>query len=236
MMPFEIVTYCSENYKDSLDFTLPSWLTNSLASKITIYTDSNKIKSENKKIQVIPFFPKDDDWVVNVGRKTSCIVNYLQTNHEPNFAFLESDCYVLSDFSEIFLEDFDLAVTRMFSKELHTYATITSGVWFTHSSPKAIQILKDWNTISKQYYQHNIGINRNTIAYDQLSFTDLIRPLYAKNEANIYPLEEDIYNSEHSKLENWIIKLKKTKPKILHFKGQKFRDKRLVHTVFKYAK
>ena len=47
--------------------------------------------------------------------------------------------------------------------------------------------------------------------------------------------DEQIYNSEHSDIKLWLQNIKKYQPKILHYKGRRFRNKELVKNSLKLA-
>ena len=70
-----IVTYCSENYKDIfLKLFLPTWVQNSGTDKIILYTDGWNLSNidaeyELSNVEIIEFFEKSTDWLVNTGRR-----------------------------------------------------------------------------------------------------------------------------------------------------------------------
>jgi len=236
-MSFDIVTYCSNSYFDAYKQHVPSWLNNTSAKRVIVYTDSDKIKIMplNSKVIVRKQFNKCNNWVTNVGRKTKCILDYLDTDPSEYMAFIEIDCYVLNDFKEVFKPDVDISVTRMFSQESYTHATITCGVWFAKVSEDLYTFMKDWHNLSRKYKDLGIGVTEKLIAYDQLSFTDLIRPAFANQTLRINAINERVYNFEHSDKEQWIEKIEEITPKIIHFKGQRFRDSEFVNEILDNA-
>ena len=119
-MDYDIVTYCSESYSKAFRFSIRSWVDNSRAKRFYIYTDSKNIYRKNSRITFTKLFEKNNNWLENIGRKNQAIEHYLNNTSQTNFAFIEIDCYILDDLSHIFKKDFDIAVTRLFSKEKHT--------------------------------------------------------------------------------------------------------------------
>ncbi len=230
---FDIVTYCSKSYIDAFDAHIRSWLNNTSAKHIYIYTDTdiNKFKINNSRVIVKKFHNRCDDWIESVGRKTECILDYLQNSKSKYFAFIEMDCYIVSNFEEVFREDIDISITRLFSKERYTNATITCGVWFTRIDDPVIDFMKEWHRLSNLYKLNGIGVCENMIAYDQLSFTDLIRPMYVDKTMKIVALDENIYNCEHSNRDLMTQQIEDQTPKIIHMKGRRFRNKKFVKMI-----
>jgi len=216
---------------------IPSWLNNTSAERVVVYTDSDKIKIMplNSKVIVRKEFNKCNNWVTNVGRKTKCILDYLDTDPAEYIAFIEVDCYILDDFKELFKPDVDISITRLFSQESYTHATITCGVWFAKVSENLYTFMKEWHDLSRKYKNLGIGVTPKLIAYDQLSFTDLIRPAFANKTLQVNSIDERIYNFERSRDNEWIEKIEEILPKIIHFKGQRFRDTDFVNKILDAA-
>jgi hypothetical protein len=225
-MEYDIITYCSESYIDAFDVHITSWLNNTCAKHIYIYTDTDesKFKIKNKRIIIKPFYEKNDDWIDNVGRKIECVIDYLKSSKSKYVAFIEMDCYIVSEFDEVFNDNVDISVTRLFSTKRYTHGTVTCGLWFAQTSPPVLDFMTQWHDTSTKYKDHKIGIVPELIAYDQLSFTDLIRPAYVNGTLRVNALDENIYNCEHSKEDDLIEQLKIQIPKIIHFKGRRFRN------------
>ena len=232
-LSYDIVTYCSQSYMQAFDRNIASWLKNTKAKNIYIYTDTNpaKFKNKNKRIIIKPMFKKCNDWIINVGKKTECILDYLVLTDSKNFAFIEMDCMIFEDFGEVFMSDMDISVTRMFSEESYTHATITCGVWFANINDNTKQFFNHWHIQSNKYKEAGIGVYAGLIAYDQLSFTDMIRPAFINKTMKVNPLNEKIYNCEHSKMDILIDIIIKKRPKIIHFKGGKFKNQEYVETI-----
>jgi len=141
-MGYVILSFCSRNYLDAFNFSIDSWLKTS-ADKIVIYTDFD-LKADSEKIKIVKYFNPSKDWLVNVGRKVSVSAHYCKHNDSEQVAFLDMDCYVVNDFGEVFSDDYDLAVTRFFSKRADT---ITSGVWFTHLNKQVVSFMEEWGRL-----------------------------------------------------------------------------------------
>lgn len=220
-MSYTILTFCSENYLDAFKFSIGSWL-KTKADKIVIYTDFD-LKFGSKKVEIIKYFEPGNDWIVNVGRKVTAALHYLQHNDTKQIAFLDMDCYVIDDFSEVFEWNYDLAVTRFFSKRADT---ITSGVWFAHVNKRVIAFMEEWDRMANKYKLQGKGIKPHWPAYEQHAFTDLVRKTYKdKSICEILPLEERIYNCEHDNMEKWKKDCRTYHPKIIHFKEKTYNNK-----------
>lgn len=74
---YNIISYCSENYKDCFFFSIDSWI-NTNASKIFIYTDGWSLENFNEKVQFIPFFSKTENWVDNTSNKVLCVEHFFK--------------------------------------------------------------------------------------------------------------------------------------------------------------
>jgi len=234
MPDFDIVTYCSGSYMEAFDAHIRSWLKHTKAKNIYVYSDepAESFHVNNSRVVIKPFYKKCDNWITNVGRKTKCILDYLEKTDRKYFAFIEMDCFIVSDFSEVFDPAIDISITRLFSTESYTHATITCGVWFAQVTPKLRQFMKQWHAASRSYMKSKIGITPSLIAYDQLSFTDMIRPAYVNQTFRVKAIDEHIYNCEHTKSEELLKQIETETPKIIHFKGKRFKNKKHIQAVF----
>jgi len=230
-MGYSILTYCSKNYMDAFNFSIDSWL-KIKADKIIIYTDFD-LKFNSNRVEIVKHFRPSKKWLVNVGRKIPTILHYLKRDNAGQIVFLDMDCYIVNDFSEVFEKDFDLAATRFFSEHAET---ISTGVWFARANERVIEFMERWDRLSYEYKIQGRGMKIAETAYEQYSFSDLARKTY-KNEliCKILPLEEKIYNCEHDNIEKWKEDIKEYHPKIIHFKKKSFTNKKFVTEIFKLA-
>jgi hypothetical protein len=231
---FEILAYCSETYKDGLEFVLPSWIRFNSVAKIVVYTDW-KYQYNNSKVEIIPMFPKSNDWIIGSSRRLDAIKHYSEANRNnvQRLLFMDVDCYMVHDVSEVFNYHFDIAISRLNSKEKYANGTATAGLWFARLTPGYFNFIYKWFDAAEEYKQRGIGMIPHQILFDQYSFTDI-----AKSECKDYKvlsINEHIYNSEHSNNSKWFQNIVKYQPKILHYKGRRFRNNQLVKYTLKLA-
>ncbi len=230
-MNYTILTFCSKNYLDAFNFSIESWL-KTKAERIVVYTDFD-LKFGSKQVDTIKCFEPSNDWLVNVGRKVEITLRYLKDYTVKQVVFLDMDCYVIDDFSEVFEWNYDLAVTRFFSKRSDT---LSSGVWFAHINERVIMFMEEWGRLMNKYKLQGKGMKPHWPAYEQLAFTDLARRAY-KDESicKIFPLDERIYNCEHDDIEKWKEDVKLYHPKIIHFKKKAYNNSEFASEMLKLA-
>lgn len=229
---YEILAYCSKNYQDALEFVLDSWTSIPSVSKVNLYTDWDYI-SKNSKVEVNHFFfDVSYSWIEGTGRRLDVIRDYSNLNKgkSKNVLFLDIDCYIAKDVGEIFNSDFDIAISRLGNKESYTQSTATAGLWFCKLSPGYFNFIADWFNTANDFKNKKIGLKDNKVSYVQYSFTDVARR--NTKRYRVLPIDEYIYNSEHSDLDAWYKLIRKHHPKILHFKGRRFRDNEIIKKVF----
>jgi hypothetical protein len=219
---FEIFAYCSKSYEDAYHFVINSWTNLSNVSKVTIYTDWD-LKSDNEKVITKQLFEPSNDWLIGTGRRLDVIKDYSEENKgsAKNILFLDIDCYIVRDVEEVFNRDFDIAITRLHTTESYANKTATAGLWFARFTPGYYKFINDWFELAKRYKEQGIGIKQYHISYVQYSFTTIARQGMGYK---ILSLDEKIYNSEHTIESMWYEQIQKYQPKILHFKGRRFRD------------
>jgi hypothetical protein len=142
---FSIFTICTENYKDVLNLTIPSWLSFNSIECIYIYTDFD-YNINNSKVKIINILEKTSDWLRIVGFKSLVLSHFIKNNITENFAFIDIDCMFLKDVSEIFNHEFDIAATRMNNKK-----SANSGVWFCKNSEGLINFSQQWDDLQRKF-------------------------------------------------------------------------------------
>lgn len=225
---FEIFAYCSKNYEDAYKFVINSYTKPENVTKVTIYTDWD-LKSDNPKVEIKHMFEPSDNWIVGTGRRLDVIKDYSNLNRGQvkNVLFLDIDCYLVKDVSEIFSRpDYDIAITRLFSGNRYANKTATAGLWFAKLTPGYYNFIEDWFNRAADLKAKGHGVVDHHISYVQYSFTDVARA--ATNRYSVLPIDEKVYNSEHSNERDWYNLIRQYKPKILHFKGRRFRDQKIV--------
>ena len=68
-MNYCIYTICTKNFKDAYDFAIDSWLKNTTADKIYVYSDYYWEPTDNR-VEVIPIL-KSGDWLQIVNYKVT---------------------------------------------------------------------------------------------------------------------------------------------------------------------
>jgi hypothetical protein len=140
--------------------------------------------------------------------------------------FLDIDCFIVKDVMEVFDKKFDIAISRLNSKESHTNKTATAGLWFARMNQGYLNFMNDWLEVAMDFKNLGIGLKKYHISYVQYSFTKVAKLKTSRYE--VLPIDENIYNSEHTLLAKWMKNIKQYHPKILHYKGRRFRDEKLV--------
>ena len=228
---YEIFAYCSKNYQDAFDFVVPSWTQFDSVSKVTVYTDWD-YTYDDPKVEVIKMFDVSEDWIVGTGRRLDIIKHFSDMNKgtNKNVLFLDIDCYMVKDVAEVFQYDFDIAITRLNSKEGHAHNTATAGLWFARLTTGYYDFIDSWFDTAAELKGQGVGMRAHFISYVQYSFTNVARSDTKKY--HVLAIDENVYNSEHSTVSKWYDKIIKFKPKILHYKGRRFRDAEMVeHTL-----
>jgi len=241
MISFDIVSYCSENYKDAYEFVVGSWIKNSLCNSIFIFTDTDNIKSCDPKVKVIKIFDRSDDWLVGTGRRIDAVKNFAMNNPKcPMFAFLDIDCYIVKPFIEVFqiMENFfDVAVTRMAGRNEMTHGTANAGVWMLKNNQAGLQFINDWQTTAIRYRQEKKGVIPHKVSYAQYSFTKVATDGFdGRKPYKTLIISEKLYNNENQNDIKWIEDISKYKSSVVHFKARRWRQPDLVRKVFNAIK
>ena len=228
---FEIFAYCSKNYEDAYNFVIDSWTKPSNVSKVTIYTDWD-LKPASSKVIVKNMFESSTSWIVGTGRRLDVIKHFSDEhkNKQSNVLFLDIDCYLVRDVSSLFSNGFDIAISRLYSGSDYADLTATAGLWFTKMTPGYYNFIEDWFKEAQSLKNIRIGVQDHRISYVQYSFTKVARKLTSRY--SVLPIDEKVYNSEHSDLNVWYTLIRQFNPKILHFKGRRFRDQNIIKRVF----
>ena len=223
---FDIITYCSKNYEEAFKFFINSWVENCNSKKIYVYTDNLNIPGISDKIVFKPVFEDTDDYETNVGRKALALKDYYENYAIDHFILLDIDNYILEDVSEAFDGDFELGVTRLLDRWRGKKKTVTASNVFFNNSPNLRIFIDEWLAVQRKFYKSGKGVHilRDQITYVQLSFDRIIRKDWnGGNKFKIKPLPREVYNSEENTLELWLKTINRIKPKILHFKGERWK-------------
>jgi len=223
MSNISIFTLCTKNYEEAANLVLPTWSRLASINNIFVYTDFNYIPPV-PKITVLQTIEPCDNWLKIVGLKVKALQHLLETAACTDICYLDIDCYVLADFSEIFDIPFDIAATRMC-----THKDANSGVWCCRANEAINKFANEWEQLQDTYIQKGIGLVEHRSPYEQKSFSSILhRELQTPTYLKVHPLDAAIYNSEHDNIIKWKRNVKATHPKILHFKKHTWKDKDLV--------
>ena len=226
-MTYDIITYCSENYKDCFNFSIDSWLKTN-ARRIYIYTDGWSDDRFDNRVQFINISDKESNWVENVGKKLICIDDYWYRSDTCNyFCFLDMDNYITADISEIFENTTTVSLTRI---DL-PHKTVSAGNVFFFKNDLSREFLDKWiqlqneHRISTKYHEHYRGVAHDQTSLHELTWNDL----RGANRYNIVSLVSHIYNAEHNDFWHHKNKVTQYKSKIIHFKDQRWKNQQFVN-------
>ena len=139
---YDIIGFCSENYKACYQFSIESWLATK-ARKIYIYTDGWTDDNRGGRIVFVNITEKDTSWINNVGKKLDCILDYWDRGDSiDNFCFLDVDNYITSDITEIFEVNKTIGLTR-----INTPVTVSAGNVFITKNEISKRFLDDWKIL-----------------------------------------------------------------------------------------
>jgi UDP-N-acetylglucosamine pyrophosphorylase len=229
-MKYSIFTICTENYRDAYEFVIDSWLNNTKAEKIYIYTDDDKWKISNPRIELVKFLDKSTDWLKIVKTKTTVFKHFLTTYNIDNSIFVDMDCYIKEDLGHVFENKFDVAVTRLNQKR----TAVSTGIILVKNREKMIPFLDEWNNQQEHLDSKRRKVKERTCSNNQKSFSDLIRKKNRDRKMNVLDLDVDIYNrkAKPNRIKD-LVKQEKAgkKIKVLHFYNTSYRNKKYVKQV-----
>lgn len=222
-MKYNIFSICTEEYKDALNLVIPYWSQHSNVDMIYIYTDF-EVHVSDPKVRIVPKLEKTVKWIDAVGLKATALQYFLKSYYVSEFVFLDIDCFLVKDVSEVFSYNFDIAPTRMYGKKV-----ANSGVWFCKRSKALERFTEEWISLQNHYRKLGIGIQSHRSPYEQISFSNIVHREHEKNQyLKVHPLDENIYNCESDDTTEWLNKVNLYKPKIIHFKGRRWREPSLL--------
>jgi len=227
-MSYCIYTICTKNFKDAYNFVIDSWLNNTIAEKIYIYTDDIDWVSNNYRIEIIPLFGACNDWLTSVNYKVTASKDVVKKPFE-KLVFVDMDCYLTGDLEHVFEQEFDFAVTRL--NNPHPDVRVSTGIFFFHNTEKTKKLFDEWEELQK-----NVWGKEKACSQSQNAFSMLIRQHHEIGDYNIIDLDVDIYNRKTST--KWLIDLRKDIEKtiVLHFYNTSYRDDYCVNEVMNMLK
>ena len=224
-MSYKIISYMSRGYEPALRWVLPSWLRPEV-EEILLVTD---FVPDNlpAKVRVVAQYPASEDWLVNNCRRAEMAARWLP---DGQVAFLDLDCWILRDITEVFGPPGTIAVTRFWSKEAHTGGTITDGAFFANVNSAVRDFCREWDRrVKANPYTHTqVG----AAVTNQYRFTELCREAYKTGKpAIVLTAPEQLFNAEHSIRDALLAKCRQYAPSIVHLKGGQWKESRFVQQV-----
>lgn len=196
----KIINYTSENYKQCLDITSPSWTCDKI-----IYSDT-----DNFGIKI--FEKKEEDYDENCRRKIFAVKRAIQDYPGENLLFLDTDCYVKNLPTDVFEKyKFDIAVTRMVRRK-RVKKEINSGVVFIRSNERTLKLCDEWLKLCDE------NLKDKKPCSDQKALNTLVYDAYdEKIDIQAINLSEEVYNFERDNAEQFLRDIHE-RAKILHLK------------------
>lgn len=208
----KIINYTSENYKQCLDITSPSWTCDKI-----IYSDTDNFG--------IKIFEKTEDYDENCRRKIFAIKRAIQDYPGEDLLFVDTDCYVKKIPTEVFEKyKFDIAVTRMVRRK-RVKKEINSGVIFIRSNERTLKLCDEWLKLCDE------NINDKKPFPEQKALNTLIYEAYdEKIDIQAINISEEVYNFERDNAEQFIRDIHE-RAKILHLKQKIWYNEKVLLTI-----
>ena len=218
-MSYSILTYCSRAYERAFRWVLPSWSRKEV-ERIIVVSDFCPEAQDNAVAEWHPIYSPSEDWLTNNCRRAEIAAHHLP---DGNVAFLDLDCWIRGDLSEVFGPPGTIAVTRFWSKEWHTDGTITDGTWFANVDESVREFCREWDRRVKANPYTNTCVGGAVT--QQYRFTELCREAYKTGKpCRIQTVPEQLFNCEHSVREEVLTKCRAFHPSLIHFKGGQWKD------------
>jgi hypothetical protein len=227
MTDFQIVTYVSKAFVSALLFTLPSWVANAGAAKIVVYTDHPAVfdGAETRYF----FEQPSDDPRVSWRRKIDSLADAYARCSTQFFCWLDADVYSVAEFSEVFerMGTAEIAATRMFNNTSRGQGAINAGVLFFQRSSRLPQFFQEWAAATDKLSAARWA--------EQTAASNLIHSAF-HGERSYYatPVSENLYNLEDDSNPKWLARIKRYRPKLIHFKDKRWRDSVLVQSALNH--
>jgi hypothetical protein len=239
-LTYDIVSYCSSDYKDAYEFIVPTWLKNTKAKNIVIYTDSD-FQPLDPRVEIRKDFLPSNDWLVGTGRRIDALQKYLDSKPTADyFVFFDIDCYVVRPFEELFdimERHFDITLTRLAGRNEHSGGTATAGVFFAKNNENVRKFASDWKIVADRYKLEGKGIVKHKVSFAQYSFTYLVTAAFdLRKSYTVYIASERVYNFETNNDNEWGDGITKYNPSVIHLKGRGWRNQTIMGQVFKALK
>jgi hypothetical protein len=232
---FGIITYCTLGYADALALTLNSWIKNSGAKEIVIFTDTPELEQRVGPAGGVRFIhaygpPAEELKRYPWERKVESLRAFHESTSCQWFAYLDADCWVQSNIRNVFEEMRSKIVlgTRLLGRDGRGKGEANAGVIFFKRDSALHYFFDLWNRRLDEYRQDhgNWLCEQDAFSHIVIEAFDGLHPFQTG------VVSEHIYNCEHDDDDKWLADIEKYRPKIIHFKRQRFRNPQLIQTVF----
>jgi hypothetical protein len=204
-----IINYTAQSYKECLDISLPTWL-----GEVKIYSDSNEFGIK----EYSPCYDFDDHCV----RKILTIKKAIKENMGKNLVYLDTDVIMTGSIDEVFENPADLIVTRMIRRD-NQAPEINAGVFFIRANEKTLKMCDLWLSKEKELRGIAKYPEQNALNWIATQGYDGLIDLKVSN------VSEKIYNCENDNPNKHLQDIQKYKPKLIHLKTQRWKDKDFIN-------
>lgn len=234
---FHLVTVAGKSYGDCLRRFLPTWVKNSGAETITVFSDA-KIDGLPPEVEIRTDMEIGTTWIDGCMAKAEALVR-LARERTPGerCVFLDADCAVLRDLRPFAVGREDLALTRL-AVDPAAYprcaGTCSSGALAFTINDRTKSFLNLWAEVQGAYARNGHGVKSGKVAADQYALTDLARGRACG--VTIRAMDEHVWNNAPDLFdEAWLEDIAKHRAAVLHFKGGRWRDEKLVRRAIEAA-
>ena len=231
-MNFNIVTYVSAGFASCLDLTLKSWVENSGAQEIYIYTDVEAgsgwpIGFDGHNVHtVFKYHERGDNGPAAWMRKIEVIQDALPNSHL--LVYLDADVYCTGNLSEAFNTlslGADIGATRMFNPTRRGHGSINAGVLFFVYDDASLKFVAEWQQLAEELRPQGGWFEQEAASRLLHESFDGLKDYYCT------PLSENVWNCEDDNDQKWLERIEKYRPKLIHFKSGKWKNRELVDKI-----
>lgn len=227
---FHLVTVATRGYEDALRRLLPSWVENSGADSITVFSDG-PIDGLPEGVSVVQDVAPAQTWVQGCMLKAAALCEAVEKRADGDrVVFVDCDCAILGDLRPLVAGKEDLTLTR-FAVDPARYprcaGTCSSGVLGIAVNRRTRNFVSLWDAAQACYAAYGHGIKPGKVACDQYSLTDLARGRACG--VTVRAMDERVWNSNPETTDAaWLAEIAAQRPAVLHFKGGRWKNEDLV--------
>jgi len=219
-----ILSILTEEYRDLLQLSIPSWLKFNTVNKIYLYTDFDW-EPPSSRIVVINDVPKNLNWLQICASKPFLMRDLIETQSQKiNFIYLDADCVMFKDVSEVFETPFDIKAARLHLAR----SPVNAGVFFFRSNERTLKFANDWIKLQEEIRASGRGLKPFKNNYEQMAFSQLLRQANRVVGVSDLPAK---YNCEADSKDRLLSLVSTYHPSIVHFKGMTWKDRDFVNSI-----